>query len=453
MDCPPQLSSQNWVQVGDLNDTPRVFFNDTISGLLYISGNFRFNGTDTLDGICTFDGDNFTALGRRFDCAGFGCNPGLLIARYDDHIYFSVPGLTLIDNIAVQGIARWDGTQWEPAMPGVENGIEKPYLDGYYIHQGLFYSVGSFRTAEGDTCNSVAYWDGQKWTGLGFIPYPDNGLPRVSRVVFYKDQLYVAGQFSWEVSGGQDIARLTNQGWELVGGGLHGGLANVFDMEVYKGELYICGYFSKWDGNVGNKIMRWDGQEWHEVGNGFCSPNITATEMMVHNGKLYVVGNFDCVENDIPASKIAVWDGERWCNLGNSYFNNTISCIAAYKDEIYVGGGFTEVGGQPCRSLAKWVGDESSIICSDPVSSAFEAETNNLKLWPNPARETLHIQCKEGKTEDIHIFDVLGREMPGLAPEIMDGEIRLKLEGVPAGLYWVTLRMEGRIWSGKFVKA
>jgi len=263
------LNSQNWMQVGDFYRTPRVFLNDTTSGLLYISGNFNLNGMDTVYGLVTFDGNSFTSLGRRNDCYAFDCDPGFLIARYGDHIYFSSYGLNLIDSVSVQGIARWDGAHWEPAMPGLDdNG--KPFLDSYYIHQGLFYGVGSFRTAEGDTCNSVAYWNGQKWTGLGFPPNTGNHLPRVFNVIFYQDQLYVGGNFTWELSGGQDIARLTNNGWELVGGGLLGGFAEVSDMTVYKGELYICGYFRSADGNAGNKIMRWNGQQWRKVGEGFA---------------------------------------------------------------------------------------------------------------------------------------------------------------------------------------
>jgi len=442
------LSSQNWVQVGNLNNTPRVFFNDTLSELLYISGNFRFNGIDTLNGLCTFDGDNFISLGRRSDCVSFGCAPGFLIARYEDYIYFSSHSLNVIDNVAVQGIASWDGTQWEPALPGLA-GTEKPFLDGSYIHQGLFYGVGFFRTADGDTCNSVAYWNGQKWTGLGFIPYSDNGLPRVFKVIFYQDQLYVAGNFSWGVSGGQDIARLTNTGWELVGGGLYGGLANVMDMEVFNGDLYICGSFRSSDGNVGNKIMRWNGQEWLRVGDGFCAQNIIPTEMIVHKDKLYVVGIFDCVNNNILASNIASWDGERWCNLGDSYFNNKISSIAEYKGEIYVGGGFTEVDGQPCRFFAKYIGDNSTDTCSAPITTALEPATAGFNLSPNPTTDLLQIQAP-APIESVWVFDALGREV---YRESASGErVSVPVGDWVPGLYFVVVRAGGEIWGGKFVK-
>ena len=129
-----QLISQNWVQVGDINDAPRVMLNDTVSGLLYLAGNFRFNGIDTVDGFCAYNGTSFTAFGRRNDCISFGCDPAFMIARYDGQLYLSGPNLEIFDGVDVKGIGRWDGTGWSGGMPGLyrtENSY--PFLDGYYI--------------------------------------------------------------------------------------------------------------------------------------------------------------------------------------------------------------------------------------------------------------------------------------------------------------------------------
>ncbi len=446
--CP--LFSQNWVQVGDLNYDPRVMLNDTVSGLLYLAGNFRFNGIDTVDGFCAYDGAAITSFGRRYDCTSFGCDPAFMIARYEGQLYLSGPGLTIIDGVDVKGIGRWDGTKWSAGMTGLfDDEDENPFLDGYCIYNGNFYGVGSFRTAEGDTCNSVAYWDGQKWTGLTFPPRSGNFLPRVFNVIFYQDQLYVGGNFYWEVGQGADIARLTSTGWEMVGGGLKGGLANVFDMVEYKGELYACGYFTELDGNVGNKIMRWDGQQWKKVGEGFCSPFVSVTRMLVFEDKLYVVGLFDCVEEDLYASNIATWDGERWCSLGNSYFNNKINYIEEYKGEIYVAGGFTQVDGQPCHSLAKYIGDHSTDTCSTPISAAPEPNSTGFSLSPNPASDMLEIQAPS-PIESVWIFDATGRKV--LRRQVSGARVSVSVGELPEGLYFVSVRAEGRVWSGKFVK-
>lgn len=435
------LFSQHWEQVGDFNNTVRVMLDDTVSGLLYVSGNFRFNGIDTVDGFCSFDGVNFVSYGRRIDCASFGCTPSFLIARYKEELYFSGPNLTSINGISdINGIARWDGVKWAAAMHGLYyKEDDNPFLDNYYIYDGNLYGVGFFKTADGVTCNSVAYWNGQKWTGLAFPSWPDNTVPRVSIVSFFQDQLYVGGNFSWSQSGGADIARLDSTGWVMAGGGLKGGLSSAFDIKVYKGELYICGRFHKIDGNVGNGIMRWDGQQWREVGEGFCNPNITASAMLVHDGKLYVVGNFECVDNGLSASRIAVWDGEIWSNLGNSLINNNISSIASYKGEIYIGGGFTEIDGKPCRSLARWVDYEDG----KPLKDGFG-------LWPNPVRDILQIIAPL-PVESVWIIDAAGRTI--IRSEVTGG-VRTSVpvgDWVP-GLYFVVVRAGGESWGGKFVK-
>ncbi|MBC7776733.1 MAG: T9SS type A sorting domain-containing protein [Phycisphaerae bacterium] len=447
-----QLFSQNWGQVGAINNTPSGMLNDTVSGLLYLAGNFRFNGVDTVDGFCAYDGSSFTSFGRRFDCVSYGCDPAFMVARYNGQLFLSGPGLTIIDGVDVKGIGQWNGAEWSAGMLGLykHENDSNPYLDNYCIRDGVFYGVGLFRTAEGDTCNSVAYWNGQKWTGLDFLPYSDNSLPRVTSVIFYQNQLYVGGNFSWAQSGGADIARLDSTGWHMVGGGLKGGLSFVSDMQVYEGELYICGYFRKADGNLGNKIMRWDGQQWKEVGAGFCSPNVIPRKMMVYDGKLYVVGIFDCVDNDLLVSNIATWDGERWCSFGNSYFNNTILYIAEYKGEIYVGGGFTEVDGQPCRFFAKWVGDHSTDTCSEPISAAPEPKGEGFSLWPNPVRDILQL-IAPSPVESVSVFDAVGRtvirsEERGVA------RTSVVVKHLPAGVYFVLVRAGGKVWSGKFVK-
>jgi hypothetical protein len=162
-------------------------------------------------------------------------------------------------------------------------------------------------------------------------------------------------------------------------------------MVVYKDELYVAGQFSSAAGNAGNKIMRWDGDNWHDVGGGVCSSGDWITDLMVWEDKLYVIGIFNCI-GGLPASNIAVWDGDRWCNLGNNYFDNKLGCVAVFQDELYVGGGFTTINGEPLKYLAKYVGDHSSDLCGPSVSAtAASTATPNLVLTPNPATESVRL--------------------------------------------------------------
>jgi hypothetical protein len=450
-------TGQNWVQVGDFNKPSSNFtYYDTVKNLMLITSQSRFNGPDTLDGFFSFDGTTFKSLARgRFDCE-VDCSPALFLTRYKGDIYLSGTNLDKIDTVEVNGIGRWDGEKWSAGLSGLYLEDSDPYLDGYCIHDGKLYVSGSFRTADGDTCNSVAYWDGQHWTGLNFPGYGFFGsTPRVNHVFFYKDELYAAGNFYVYLDGAwiQDIARYDGAEWHAVGGGLKGGEANIWDYAIYKDELYVCGYFRKLDGNAGNKIMRWDGVQWKDVGGGVCNPFHVTHSLTVYHDKLLLSGIFDCVGDGIPASSIASWDGERWCSFGNSVFYNSINAMFEYKGEFYVSGGFTEVDGQPLKYFAKWVGDHSTDVCSDPVVSSPTppGTSTSLQLSPNPVGDVLQLAAGEN-VASVQVWDVYGRVLEGLKPVLQGAGVVLDVSRLPAGWYVLGLRTDSGWRSAKFVK-
>ena len=429
-------------------------FNDNTTGFLFVSCQSRFNGTDTINGIFTYDGSELVPLAKeRYGCGNVSCGPALFLTRYAGDIYYSGPNLKRIDSTSLNGIGKWDGEKWAAGLPGLyRDEDDPPFIDGHCIHDGKLYASGAFRTAEGDTCNSVAFWDGQHWTGLNF---PGDGFleetPRVHHVFFYKNELYAAGNFYVKVDGEwvHDIVRYDGANWHAVGGGLKGGLATIWDWAIYKDELYICGYFRNTDGNVGNKIMRWDGQQWKDVGGGICNPGAVAHGLAVIDGKLLLGGIFDCVGNGLPVSNIAAWDGERWCSFGNSTFDNSIAEMAEYKGELYIGGGFREIDGQPCRYFARYIGDHSTDTCSTPISAAPEPSKNGFSLSPNPASDMLDLQAPS-PIESVWIYDATGREV--LRRGVSGSRASVSVGELPEGLYFVSVRAGGRVWSGKFIR-
>lgn len=228
------------------------------------------------------------------------------------------------------------------------------------------------------------------------------------------------------------------------------------DMVVFENELYICGYFQSAAGNVGNKIMRWDGHCWKSVGDGLCSQFDIAERMLIHNNQLFVVGTFECVNNEIPASCIASWDGDKWCSFGNSKFNNKIRDIAFWNDDLYIGGGFTEIDGHPVKYFAKWVGDHTTDTCSAPVVSvpAQPGGRPSLALRPNPVSDMLRVALPKAAVT-VRVYDLAGREMSGKttlrASEAL--EAVLEVEALPAGWYLLQVVFrDGSSAAAGFVK-
>lgn len=79
---------------------------------------------------------------------------------------------------------------------------------------------------------------------------------------------------------------------------------------------------------------------------------------------LYVGGGFTQV-GGVTASNIAKWDGTQWSNLGSGV-NNTVRALAVFDDgsgpALYVGGEFSMAGGAPAHRLAKWSNDSWSAL-------------------------------------------------------------------------------------------
>jgi hypothetical protein len=380
-----------------------------------------------------------------------------MIIRYQNEIYIG-SSMDSIGGVHTNGIAMWDGFNWHPVgdtgLYRDDNGNAWA-SDGWINDENLFV-VGMFRTAGGDTCNSVAYWDGNNWTGMNFIPQLYYGeIPQIFSIAHYKDEWYVGGNFHSIVDGNEnrDIARYDGVKWRQVGQGMKGGISWVEDMVIYKGELYVCGSFRKIDGNIGNRIMRWDGEQWKDVGGGMCNGYVY--DMMLYDDKLLAVGIFDCV-GGLPIQNIATWDGERWCSFGKSHFDNKIFCVTAYNGDIYIGGGFTEIDGQPVKYFAKWVGDHATDTCSAPIVAAPEpkATAANLTVNPNPAHSTVTLALESvaqgGKPVGFSIFNSLGQKM--WSAMSVSGREQVSLAGWPPGVYVARAESEQGVAARVFVK-
>lgn len=453
--------TQEWQQIGNFNGAVIRLFTDTVDNLLYVGGVFRFNGTDTVNAVCIWDNNAILPMGNGlYDACGDPLcqSPGMFI-RYKDEIYAG----SYFDEIAGQpssGIARWNGSQWLPVSPGLIDDSNDPgYAGGFYEHDGLLYTVGYFRWAGPDTANSVASWNGTAWQTYGTPEDTQHDLPILTRTVFYKGELYVGGNSYNFIDGNfnQDIMRYDGTAWHQVGSGLYGGSSFINDMVIYHDELYICGYFRGIDGNAGNKIMRWNGEAWHDVGGGLCSPSALANDMLVFEDKLYLVGNFTCVGDGVPANSIAVWDGTHWCSIGNSTFDNTIGCIEIYNHEIYVGGGFTEVGGYAVNRFAKYIGDHSTDTCSATVSVTIEPQQAwRFAISPNPVKDQITISVSNiGLLSSAwRIFNAAGQEVTVLVHPVSTTEkqLVLQVQGLQVGIYYLQWVGPAHIETAKFVK-
>ena len=100
--------------------------------------------------------------------------------------------------------------------------------------------------------------------------------------------------------------------------------------------------------------------------------------------------------------------------------------------------------------------DGCQATASITVSSSFEAElVQGAQLFPNPTSGDLwlNLELKQSTPLELYVQDAMGRLWNHQPLGIVRKEqLQVNTRGLPAGIYWLSLRSEGRlIYSGRFV--
>jgi hypothetical protein len=120
---------------------------------------------------------------------------------YQDELY--VGGLfTQSEGNVGNYIQRWDGQQWKDVGGGTGPALINGQIHEMKVHDDKLYVVGAFQEAGGIPARFIATWDGTDWCGLG-----GNFDNRLISLEFFKDTLYVAGNF-FSVDGDTSVERI-----------------------------------------------------------------------------------------------------------------------------------------------------------------------------------------------------------------------------------------------------
>ena len=216
------------------------------------------------------------------DQFGFPGTDGVVWAIVSDgngNVYIG-GAFTTIGSLAVNGIAKWDGSSWTALKGGLGVGgaVYALAAAGSDLYAG-----GTFSAVGGITARNVAKWDGISWSALGSGAAND-----VYALATSGSMVYAGGGFT--AAGGvaaNYIAEWNGTSWSALGTGVD---ATVNALVVKEGDLYVGGWFSVAGGGGANRVARWDGTSWFPLGSGIGSSPVYA--LTVHGGDLYVGGEF-----------------------------------------------------------------------------------------------------------------------------------------------------------------
>jgi len=344
----------NFVEVGNPNGLNAYVKSIAISGKdIYVGGNFaNAGGNPNADGIARWDGTNWNSLGS-------GLNSTVnKIAVSGNNLY--VGGhFTNAGGIATADyIARWDGTNWNSVGGGLNAAVQAIAISGSDIYVG-----GNFTDAGGiATADRIAKWNGSTWSALG------SGFnSSVNAVEISGDNIYAGGGFT--LSGSLScnrIAKWNGSAWSALGPNNLNGQVNT--IAISGNNVFVGGGFSDVGGNLNaDFIVLWNGSTWNALGTTPLSSVVNS--IVVSGSDVYACGIFQNAGGNSNAKYITFWDGVAWNALGSGLTGNATT-LTLFGTDLYVGGNFTSAGGNPSAFFERWFGaytTESSANVNKPV--------------------------------------------------------------------------------------
>jgi len=277
-------------------------------------------------------------------------------------------------------------TAWNPELDGDVYDIA--------VGDGTVYISGYFDNVGGQPRNYLAALDATTGAVTGWDPNPDYYDPYYSDLAFDGGIVYVGSNFS--NIGGQprnylaalDAATGAATAWNPSPN------SSVYGLAVDGGTVYAGGAFSFIGGQPRNYLAALDAATgtataWNP------SPNSTVYNLVYDGGAVYVDGYFSTIggqNRNYLAAVDATTGLANGFNPNPSYFYAYESALAVDGSTVYVGGSFSDMGGQPRNNLA-----------------ALDAATGAATAWdPNPDSTVRTLSTAGGKVFAGGYFNIVG---------------------------------------------
>jgi hypothetical protein len=342
------------------------------NGDLIVAGRFEIPGTPLIRNIARWDGRQWRNLGngltgdelyeRKVSC--LLVFQGELIAGGD----FQRSG-----DASVEGLARWDGSDWRGFESGPRSAPADLTSDGHYgtevrallIHEGRLTVAGSFDSAGSAPASNIAVWDGKGWSALG------NGQGHVYSMSLFSGELIANAAMPVT----NPTPRTYLHRWDGTTWSPLPGAAGIFAyaMVVYNDRLVVGGGFQRKRGATRDIVVAWDGAVWHDFTPGLSvTPAQVANQpygvsaLSVHYGALIVGGAFSL--DGVTPEHLVRWNGAEWSSLepNEDHFFccssvlvsgvGEVTTLGFHDGDIVVAGHFDTLGANRVNNIARWDG-------------------------------------------------------------------------------------------------
>lgn len=229
--CYDYITNQ-WQQIQGKFDGP-IWDAAILNDELYLVGDFDSVATFKVRNIIKFNGSTYDTIAKRplFSFNFFS------VAAYKGEIYAG----GIFDALPFQGLAKFNGTNWVSASPGLtmDGG---PEVWDFEIYNGKLFMCGKWTNINGEYNPSCAAWDGEKWYNLGGLTFANGITGAITQLKIYNKKLYVIGGFEYaDTIKTHAIAVWNDTTWCGVKMVNNTGLQSKISIENYKNQWYFRG--------------------------------------------------------------------------------------------------------------------------------------------------------------------------------------------------------------------
>jgi hypothetical protein len=345
----------NWFALGGTTSKGMTHFLGQVQGLfsdgtnLYAGGTFTEGGNAVVNGLARWNGTNWSALGNVVN----GQLPAAVARTFTigGGYLFAGGSFTNVGGTAAGMIAQWNGSNWYN-VGNADSQVRALAYDGNFIWAG-----GIFTNIGGVYAPGVAVlWIGTGWFSVGST---GGGGQWVNAITWDGTYLYVGGNFT-SIGGvsATNIARFNWSTWSPLGNGVNG---TVGAIAVTNGMVYVGGSFTSASGISANRIAKWNGSSWSALGSGLTgsSSSASVSAIVINGNNIYAAGSFTNA-GGVYAPGIAEWNGTSWSALGSGFYFSVFGgagsglALATMGNDMFVGGSFTSAGDKPSMFIARW---------------------------------------------------------------------------------------------------
>ena len=323
--------------------------------------------------------------------------------------------------VSAQALARYDGVAWGPLGSGLSWSFGAPQVEALHVDaNGDLLVAGTFDSAGGIAVESLARWNGSQWSavGSGLTTGPGQTVFVEAVTTSVAGDVYASGVFAF--GGPSPLGKIVVRSggtWQVLGT-TDGRVEEL--LLLPNGDLLVAGAFQNISGLATGCVARWSNGIWSSVGSLGQQPDFGAVDSLreLPGGDLLAGGFFG---RNGTLYAFARWDGVAW-TLFDDAGHVALDLAIDPNGEVLVAGNMRSSGGVASANFLRLVPPCSASAIAGGSGCAGSGGANVLGASGKPWLGTIFVANASGLANNSVAMTVLGLgtlslPLPSLLPQ------------------------------------